>query len=67
MSKKWTVIGTNALESWEPENTVSDPKEKARIRWEKRHKAFKWGMNVRQMKPQKLKKNHRKEDDAGID
>ena len=70
MSKEWTVVGTNALESWEPENAVSDPKEKARIRWEKRHKAFIWGMDINRMETQKPKKNHKKEDeddDAGTD
>ena len=56
MSKKWTIIATNALESWEPEYTVSDPVKKRNLYWEKRYKSFKTGMRIEKMKFQKPKK-----------
>lgn len=62
MSSKWTLIGTNALETWNPENTVTDPKEKARLRYERRKKAFKWGMHIDRMKVKKPKKKFKKEE-----
>ena len=62
MSSKWTLIGTNALETWNPENAIKDPKEKARLRYERKKKAFKWGMYIDRMKVEKPKKNFKKEE-----
>lgn len=64
MSSKWTKVATNALEEWNPENIAEDPKEKARLRWERKKKNFKWGMKVSEMKPEKPKKNYKKDLDV---
>ena len=62
MSSKWTLIGTNALETWNPENVATDPKEKARLRYERKKKTFKWGIYIDRMKVEKPKKNFKKEE-----
>ena len=41
MSSKWTKVGTNALENWNPEYNIQDPKEKVKIRFERERKSFK--------------------------
>lgn len=64
MSSKWTKVATNALEEWNPEKIAEDPKEKARLRWERKKKNFKWGMKVSEMKFEKPKKNYKKDLDV---
>lgn len=59
MSKKWMLVATNSLESWEPEYTISNFKEKTKSYWEKRYKAFKMGMRIENMKIQKPKKKYK--------
>lgn len=62
MSKEWKLVGTSALDQWLPETEVIDPKEKARIRWNRRKKAFKWKMKIDRMATTKPpKKNIQKE------
>ena len=61
MSKKWTLIGTSALEQWLPEAEEIDPKEKARLRWNRRKKAFKWKMKIDRMATIKPKRNIQKD------
>ena len=56
MSSKWTKIGTNALESWNPEYNIKDLKEREKIRSERERKSFKNWMKINKMKIQKPKK-----------
>lgn len=61
MSNKWTIIGTNALESWNPEYNIKDPKEKAKIHSKRKYKFFKNGMKINKMqiiKPKKVLKDN---------
>lgn len=62
MSAKWKVIGTNALEAYNPEYTIADPKEKAKAHYQRQHKAFEWGMKIERMKVNKAKRSYKKED-----
>ncbi len=64
MSSKWAVVGSSDLTNWLPENTTSDLKEKARVRWNRRKKAFNFGMKVKRMKTEKPKKNYKKDEES---
>lgn len=56
MSKKWTLMSSNALELWNPEHITSDPKEREKIYWERKRKAFRIGLKIDTMKVEKPKK-----------
>ena len=54
MSKEWNVLGSDSLEN---------PKEKARLKWQKRHKLFKQTMELKRMKTEKGKKHYKEDSD----
>lgn len=57
MSNKWTLIGTNSLESYNLENTLTNPEEKKRIKRKRMAKLFQIGLQNNRMKVEKPKKN----------
>lgn len=61
MSKKWTLIATNALQVYEPEAAISNFKEKIKAKQRKREKNFKEELKIREMKYTKPKKNYKKD------
>ena len=67
MSKKWKTVATNALESFNLEYIMEDPKEKEKIRQKRRMEAFKLGMKIDRMKIEKTKRHYEKDDNADID
>lgn len=62
MSTKWKLIGTNALEAYNPEYVIVDPKERKKVHSKRQWKAFKQGMVVDRMKVNKTKRTYKKED-----
>ena len=59
MSKKWTVVSSNALELWNPIHITSDPFLKKKLYWEKRKKDFNVGLKIRHMKTEKPKRKNK--------
>ena len=57
MSKKWTTIGTNALEAQNPENMIKDSKEKSIFHWKRKRKLLKDKIKIEKMEIEKPKKN----------
>lgn len=62
MSKKWTKVGTNALENWNPESNFISTKERKQFYKERMRKKFKYEMKIRRMNTEKPKKIYKKDD-----
>lgn len=62
MSKKWTKVGTNALENWNPESNFTNIKERKQFYKERMRKKFKYEMKIRRMNTEKPKKIYKKDD-----
>ena len=62
MSNKWTKVGTNALENWNPENNFTNTKERKQAYKNRMRKKFKYEMKIRRMDTEKPKKIYKKDD-----
>lgn len=62
MSNKWTKVGTNALENWNPESNFTNTKERKQAYKNRMRKKFKYEMKIRRMNIEKPKKIYKKDD-----
>ena len=66
MSKKWTYVGTNSLEKWNPINNIEDPKEREKAKIKKSQKSLKQLLKINKMSFEKPKKKDKDKEESLI-